>query len=233
MLEQSLEAARQGRQAALDELLELLSIPSVSALPDHDGDTRRACAWTADRLRRMGMKVEVAEVPGGRHPVISAEWLGRPGKPTLSTYYLLIADGEFTAPGLPNLLTGLRGLLYTEIVAQGAAADLHSGIFGGAVPNPLNTLAHVISALKGRDGRITIPGFYDDLVPPTAEEVELWRRVKDENTIRSLAGVRALEGEEGFSAVERTWARPTLDVHGIVGGFVGEGYKTVIPGRAK
>ncbi|TMD52245.1 MAG: dipeptidase [Chloroflexi bacterium] len=322
MLEQSLEAARQGRQAALDELLELLSIPSVSALPDHDGDTRRACAWTADRLRRMGMKVEVAEVPGGRHPVISAEWLGRPGKPTLAIYghydvqppdpleewrsppfqpalregrvyargacdnkgqvlagikaaeyafgaggpplnlrffiegeeeisgpslprflrenaerlstdYLLIADGEFTAPGLPNLLTGLRGLLYTEIVAQGAAADLHSGIFGGAVPNPLNTLAHVISALKGRDGHITIPGFYDDLVPPTAEEVESWRRVKDENTIRSLAGVRALEGEEGFSAVERTWARPTLDVHGIVGGFVGEGSKTVIPGRAK
>ena len=322
MLEQSLDAARQGREAALDELLQFLSIPSVSALPEHDADTRRACVWAADRLRRMGMTVEVAEVEGGRHPVISAEWLGRPGKPILAIYghydvqppdpteewlsppftptlrdgrvyargacdnkgqvlagikaaeyafgsggppvnlrffiegeeeitgpalpaflrqnaerlatdYLLIADGEFTAPGLPNLLTGLRGLLYTEIIAQGAAADLHSGIFGGIAPNPINTLAHVISTLKGRDGRVTIPGFYDDVVPPSEEEVEAWRRVKDEATIQRLMSVRALEGEAGFSAVERTWARPTLDVHGIVGGFTGEGSKTVIPARAK
>jgi acetylornithine deacetylase/succinyl-diaminopimelate desuccinylase-like protein len=322
MLEQSLDAARHGRQRAIDDLLELLSIPSVSSLPEHDPDTRRACDWTADRLRHMGMQVEVAEVEGGRHPVISAEWLERPGKPTLGIYghydvqpadpleewvtppfepnlrdgriyargasdnkgqvlaaikaaeysfgnggpplnlrffiegeeeisgpslprflrenaarlptdYVLIADADFTAPGLPNLLTGLRGLLYTEILAQGAAADLHSGSFGGAVPNPLNTLAHVIADLKGRDGRITIPGFYDDVVVPDPVQVEAWRRIKPDELIRRLAGVRALEGEEGYSAVERTWSRPTLDVHGIVGGFVGEGSKTVIPARAK
>ncbi|HEY8680911.1 MAG TPA: dipeptidase [Candidatus Dormibacteraeota bacterium] len=321
-MEDALRRAKEGRDQAQADLLEFLAIPSVSALPTHDADTRRACEWTAERLRRMGMAVEVADVAGGRHPVISAEWLGRPGKPTLAIYghydvqppdpvdewrtppfeptirdgrvyargacdnkgqvlagikaaehafasggpplnlrfliegeeeisgpslprflrenaaripsdYVLIADGEFTAPGLPNLLTGLRGLLYTEIVAEGAAADLHSGIFGGVAPNPLNTLAHVISALKGRDGRVTIPGFYDDLVPPSEEEVAAWDRVKDEATLKRLMAVRALEGEEEFSPAERTWGRPTLDVHGIVGGFIGEGPKTVIPARAK
>jgi len=322
MLEDALTRAKEGRGQDQADLLEFLAIPSVSSLPAHDADTRRACEWTAERLRRMGMAVEVADVAGGRHPVISAEWLGRPGKPTLAIYghydvqppdpleewtsppfeptvrdgrvyargacdnkgqvlagikaaehafatggpplnlrfliegeeeisgpslprflrenaaripsdYVLIADGEFTAPGLPNLLTGLRGLLYTEIVAEGATADLHSGIFGGVAPNPLNTLAHVISALKGRDGRITIPGFYDDLVPASEEEIASWDRVKDEATLKRLMGVRALEGEEEFSPAERTWGRPTLDVHGIIGGFIGEGSKTVIPARAK
>jgi acetylornithine deacetylase/succinyl-diaminopimelate desuccinylase-like protein len=322
MLEDALRRAKEGRAQDQADLLEFLAIPSVSSLPAHDADTRRACEWTAERLRRMGMAVEVADVAGGRHPVISAEWLGRPGKPTLAIYghydvqppdpleewltppfeptirdgrvyargacdnkgqvlagikaaehafatggpplnlrfliegeeeisgpslprflrenaarlasdYVLIADGEFTAPGMPNLLTGLRGLLYTEIVAEGAEADLHSGIFGGVAPNPLNTLAHVISALKGRDGRITIPGFYEDVVPATEEEVASWDKVKDEATLKRLMGVRALEGEEEFSPAERTWGRPTLDVHGIVGGFIGEGSKTVIPGRAK
>jgi acetylornithine deacetylase/succinyl-diaminopimelate desuccinylase-like protein len=322
MLNDALARARDGREQAQADLLEFLAIPSVSSLPDHDQDTWRACEWTADRLRRMGMAVEVTSVAGGRHPVISAEWLGRPGKPTLVIYghydvqppdpleewqsppfepairdgkvyargasdnkgqvlagikaaehafatggpplnlrfliegeeeisgpslprflrenadrvpsdYVLIADGAFTAPGLPNLLTGLRGLLYTEIVAEGAAADLHSGIFGGVAPNPLNTLAWVIATLKGRDGRVTIPGFYDDVIPPTEEEVASWDRVKDEATVKRLMGVRSLEGEEEFSPAERTWGRPTLDVHGIVGGFIGEGSKTVIPARAK
>ena len=86
MLKDSLALAKGGRDQALADLLEFLAIPSVSSLPGHDPDTRRACDWTADRLRRMGMTVEVVEVPGGRHPVISAEWLGRPGKPTLAIY---------------------------------------------------------------------------------------------------------------------------------------------------
>jgi acetylornithine deacetylase/succinyl-diaminopimelate desuccinylase-like protein len=322
VLDEALKRARESREQDLADLLELLAIPSVSALSEHDADTRRAGDWVADRLRRAGMTVEVVDVPGGRHPVVYAEWLGRPGKPTLGIYghydvqppdpleewvtppfqpairegrvyargacdnkgqvlagikaaehafatggppvnlrffiegeeevsgislgrflrdnaarvasdYVLIADGEFTAPGMPNLLTGLRGMLYTEIVAEGAAADLHSGIFGGVAPNPLNTLAHVISQLKPRDGRITIPGFYDDVVPPSEEEVASWDRVKDEAAVLRLMGARALEGEEEFSVAERTWGRPTLDVHGIIGGFVGEGSKTVIPARAK
>jgi acetylornithine deacetylase/succinyl-diaminopimelate desuccinylase-like protein len=91
----------------------------------------------------------------------------------------------------------------------------------------------VIATLKGRDGHITIPGFYDDLVPPTEEEVAAWDRVKDGATLKRLMAVRALEGEEEFSPAERTWGRPTLDVHGIIGGFIGDGPKTVIPARAK
>jgi acetylornithine deacetylase/succinyl-diaminopimelate desuccinylase-like protein len=148
--------------------------------------------------------------------------------------YVLIADGQFVAPGLPNLLTGLRGLLYVEVEAEGASADLHSGIYGGVAPNPLNTLAHVIAGLKDRDGRVQVPGFYDDVVPPTEEELAGWRQLPiDEEEQKAAMGVRALEGEAGFSPVERKWVRPTLDVHGIIGGFQGEGQKTVIPARAK
>lgn len=152
----------------------------------------------------------------------------------LATDYLFIADGQFTAPGVPNLLTGLRGLLYTEIEVEGARVDLHSGIYGGVAPNPFNSLAHVISRLKGPDGRITIPGFYDAVRPPAPEELEAWSRVPgDEDSLRADLGVHALEGEPGFGPFERRWARPTLDVHGVIGGFIEEGKKTVIPARAK
>ena len=151
----------------------------------------------------------------------------------LATDYLLIADGQFTAPGLPNLLTGLRGLLYTEVAAVGAAADLHSGIYGGVAPNPLNTLAHVIAALKDRAGRISIPGFYDGVIPPEERELADWGSLPvTEADQKAAMGVPALEGESGFTPLERRWARPTLDVHGIIGGFQGEGQKTVIPARA-
>ena len=147
---------------------------------------------------------------------------------------VFIADGQFTAPGMPNLLTGLRGLLYTEVEAEGAAADLHSGIYGGVAPNPINTLAHIIAALKDREGRVQIPGFYSRVVQPAPEELESWRRLPiDEDEQKRAMGVKALEGEPEFTPVERKWARPTLDVHGIVGGFTGEGSKTVIPARAK
>ncbi len=152
----------------------------------------------------------------------------------LKTDYVFIADGQFTAPGLPNLLTGLRGLLYTEVEAQGAAFDLHSGIYGGVAPNPLNTLAQIIAALKDREGRVQIPGFYADIVPPSAEELEDWSRLPiDEEEQKRAMGVKALEGEPEFTPLERKWARPTLDVHGIIGGFTGEGAKTVIPARAR
>jgi acetylornithine deacetylase/succinyl-diaminopimelate desuccinylase-like protein len=152
----------------------------------------------------------------------------------IPTDYVFIADGQFVAPGLPNLLTGLRGLLYVEVEAEGASADLHSGIYGGVAPNPLNTLSHVIAALKDRDGRVQVPGFYDDVVPPTEEELAGWRQLPvNDDEQRAAMGVRALEGEPGFSAVERKWARPTLDVHGIIGGFQGEGQKTVIAARAR
>jgi acetylornithine deacetylase/succinyl-diaminopimelate desuccinylase-like protein len=152
----------------------------------------------------------------------------------LATDYLFIADGQFTAPGMPNLLTGLRGMLYTEIEVEGAAVDLHSGIYGGVAPNPLNSLAHIIASLKGRDGRVTIPGFYDAVRAPDAAELNAWSQLPTgEDELRRDLGVRSLEGEAGFNPFERRWSRPTLDVHGIIGGFVEEGKKTVIPARAK
>src|SRR5215467_9294240 len=300
MLDQVLERARGRRAEAEGQLFELISIPSVSALPEHRADCRRAAGWLAQRLGSLGMDVQLADVLDGGHPVVVAEWLGRPGAPTLTIYghydvqppdpldewesppfeptvrdgfvygrgaddnkaqhlasvlaaehwfasggppvnlrfliegeeevsgrslptyirmnadrlatdYLLIADGSFEAPGLPTVVTGLRGLLYTEIEVVGPRVDLHSGIFGGVAPNPFNSLAHILAGLKDRDGG----------VPITAEQQ------------RTAMGVTELAGEAGYSVLERKWARPTLDVHGIVGGFTGAGSKTVIPARAR
>jgi acetylornithine deacetylase/succinyl-diaminopimelate desuccinylase-like protein len=149
---------------------------------------------------------------------------------------VLLWDGGFSADGRPELVTGLRGILYVELVASGPAVDLHSGAYGGVAPNPLNTLAQVIAALKDREGRITIPGFYEEVAEPGLEETGEWDRSPAfGERLRELMGARSLEGEPGFSPVERIWARPTLDVNGFIGGFTGEGKKTVIPatGRAK
>jgi len=146
----------------------------------------------------------------------------------LKSDYVFIHDGT-----LLQLLTGLRGNLYTEIEVTGAAIDLHSGAFGGLVPNPFNTLAHILAGLKDRDGRIHIPGFYDAVRDPSPEEVVQWQRLPyTEELIRRGTGVPALEGEAGYGIFERNFTRPTLDVHGIMGGFTDEGSKTVIPARA-
>jgi acetylornithine deacetylase/succinyl-diaminopimelate desuccinylase-like protein len=152
----------------------------------------------------------------------------------LRTDFLLVADGTFVAAGQPNLLTGLRGLLYTEIEVTGPRVDLHSGLFGGVAPNPLNSLAHVIAGLKDREGRVLIPGFYDDVRAPAPEELEAWGRVPvTDQDLMERMGVTELAGEAGQPTRHRLWARPTLDVHGIAGGFTGEGSKTVIPARAR
>jgi acetylornithine deacetylase/succinyl-diaminopimelate desuccinylase-like protein len=154
----------------------------------------------------------------------------------LATDCVLLWDGGFTEEGEPALATGLRGILFVEVRAEGPGIDLHSGVFGGVAPNPLNTLAHALSALKGRDGRITIPGFYDEVREPTAEELRQWEKGPDyEATVRRLSHSRALEGEAEYPPIQRQWSRPTLDVHGVWGGFMGEGVKTVIPaaGHAK
>src|SRR5919204_3661282 len=259
MLDAALKRAQGQRAQAEQDFKELLAIPSVSSLTRHRADCRRAAEWTVERLKAMGMEVELADVVADGHPVISAHWLQRPGKPTLTIYghydvqppdpldewetppfeptvrdgrlyargagdnkgqylsslkaaeyafaeggppinlrfliegeeeitgpslptfvtknadrlktdYLFIADGSFFTQQLPAIVTALRGILYTEIEAVGAEADLHSGIYGGIAPNPLNALAQIIAALKGPDGRITIPGFYDAVRPPSPEE---------------------------------------------------------------
>jgi acetylornithine deacetylase/succinyl-diaminopimelate desuccinylase-like protein len=314
--EKAIELARAGRAQAERDFAEELAIPSIGTLSRHHADCRRNADWLVDRFRKMGMETRLHEHGDGR-PTVWAEWLGAPGKPTLTIYghydvqpadpleewvsppfEATIRDGSIHARGacdnkgqhlaslkaaeyafaaggpplnlrfliegeeegggevLPNLLknhagrlrsdyvfihdgtllqllTGLRGVLYVEIEVTGAAIDLHSGAFGGLVPNPFNTLAHILSGLKGRDGHVQVPGFYDRVLPPDPGEPESWRQLPiTEEMILQLSGAPALEGEAGFDIFERNFVRPTLDVHGVMGGFTDEGSKTVIPARA-
>ncbi len=152
----------------------------------------------------------------------------------LKADFALVSDTEMFAPDLPTLCVGLRGMIYTEIEARGARTDLHSGMYGGAAPNPFIALAQVIAKLKGEDGRVLIPGFYDEVESPSDAELDTWRKLPfdEEHYRESEIGSSALTGEPGYSVLERTWARPTLDVHGMPGGFTGAGAKTVIPARA-
>jgi acetylornithine deacetylase/succinyl-diaminopimelate desuccinylase-like protein len=154
--------------------------------------------------------------------------------PQLAADFALVSDTELFAPGLPTLCVGLRGMIYTELEVRGAKTDLHSGMYGGAAPNPFIAMAQIIAYLKDEEGRILIPGFYDDIIPPSPEELAAWRSLPfDEEQYRiAEVGSRQLVGEPGFSVLERTWARPTVDVHGIPGGFTGAGAKTVIPAKA-
>ena len=316
------------KEQFLDGLKDLLRIPSISTLPENVPDIRRTAESIADELRAMGMRaVEIIDGKPGQHPLIYAEWLEAPGKPTLllyghydvqppdpldewksgpfdptvrgddifargasddkgQTYILLktvecflrsegklpinikfliegeeevggehieeyvplnkerlkadaavVCDTEMFAPGLPTLTTGLRGLVYTEVEARGASHDLHSGMYGGAAPNPMQALAEIIARLKGPDGKIRIPGFYDKVRRPSRKELDAWKHLpfKESSFLKKEVGASALTGEKSFSVLERLWARPTFEVHGIRGGFVGEGAKTVIPavGTAK
>ncbi|MGO9437971.1 MAG: dipeptidase [Terracidiphilus sp.] len=153
----------------------------------------------------------------------------------LKADFALVSDTELFAPGLPTLCVGLRGMIYTEIEVRGAKTDLHSGMYGGAAPNPFVALAQILARLKDEEGHILIPGFYDDIIPPSLAELAAWRSLPfDEEQYRiAEVGSKKLVGEPGYSVLERTWARPTLDVHGIPGGFIGAGAKTVIPAKAQ
>jgi acetylornithine deacetylase/succinyl-diaminopimelate desuccinylase-like protein len=319
------EHASANLQRSLDELFDLLRIPSISALPQHSTDVRAAAEASAQALRNAGMEgVHLAEYEGG-NPVVRGDWLGAPaGAPTLVLYghydvqppdpldewtsgpfdpvirdgkiyargssdnkgqffailkgleasfaahgklpvnvkwtiegeeeisgrtlfkYLadhkdelradavFVADNNFPKAGLPAVLTGLRGLVYTEVEVQGASADLHSGTYGGGAPNPLNAMAWIIAGLKDTGGHVTIPGFYDRVVDPTPEEMESWQRlgIDEAALLHDEVGSDAFFGESEYGLLHRLYARPTLDVHGIRGGFVGDGPKTVIPAKA-
>jgi acetylornithine deacetylase/succinyl-diaminopimelate desuccinylase-like protein len=163
---------------------------------------------------------------------ISAYVASKPAN--LKADFALVSDTELFAPDLPTLCVGLRGMIYTELEVRGAKTDLHSGMYGGAAPNPFFALAQILAKLKDENGHILIPGFYDDIIPPSAEELAAWQSLPfDEEQYRiHEVGSRQLVGEAGYSVMERTWARPTLDVHGIPGGFIGAGAKTVIPAKA-
>lgn len=146
---------------------------------------------------------------------------------------VLVSDTSLYAPGVPTLTYGLRGLCYMEVEVTGPNRDLHSGTFGGAVANPINILAAMIAKLQDKDGRITIPGFYDDVLKLSKKERENFKALKfSEKQFAKELGVAELKGEKGYTTLERTWARPTLDCNGIFGGFTGKGAKTVLPGKA-
>jgi acetylornithine deacetylase/succinyl-diaminopimelate desuccinylase-like protein len=319
----ALDFAHSNASRFLDELKSLLRIPSVSTLPEHKQDVRKAAEFLAAELKRIGMEnVRMIETAG--HPLVYADWLHAEGKPTCLCYghydvqppdplnewltppfepterdgnlyargavddkgqmymhvkslesllsttgklplnvrvilegeeevggegiakfvvqhtkdlkadFALISDTEMFAPELPTLCVGLRGMIYTEIGVRGAKTDLHSGMYGGAVPNPFIALAQIIAQLKDKNGRILIPGFYDKVKQPSSEELRTWKMLPfDEEHYRDAEiGSPSLIGEPGFSVLERIWARPTLDVHGMPGGFIGTGAKTVIPARA-
>lgn len=151
----------------------------------------------------------------------------------LSADAALVSDGSLFAPDLPTITTGLRGLLYTELHVTGAHRDLHSGQYGGAAPNAIGAAAQIVASLKDARGRVKVPGFYGRVRMPEAAERAAWSRLPftEAGFLREI-GTDAAPGEPGYDILDRLWARPTLDVHGIAGGFTGEGMKTVIPGRA-
>ena len=306
----------------LESYMELLRIPSISALPEHAADCRRTAEWVAAQLSAMGVEhVEVAETSG--HPVVYGDWLHAANAPTVIVYchydvqpvdplelwdkppfepqikdgrmlargaaddkgqlhmhlrateallatrgalpvnlrfvfegeeesssihldawleanrerlgadLVVISDTGFFDGNLPAITLGLRGLMYCQIDVVGSAVDLHSGSYGGAVENPANALARIISGLKDADGRILVPGFYDDVVELTEADRAAFAALPfDDEVYRTALGLPALAGEPGFTTLERRGARPTLDVNGIWGGFQGDGAKTIIPAHA-
>ncbi len=321
--------AKDNSERFVTELKTLLRIPSISTDPERVGDVRRAAEFVAAELMRIGMEnvrlIETSTAERTGHPLVYADWLHVPGKPTVLCYghydvqpaepldewksppfepeerdgnlyargavddkgqmwmhvkalealfvagagklpvnvrvlvegeeevggegiaafvrehgdqlkadVALVSDTEMFAPELPTLCVGLRGMIYTEMEARGAQTDLHSGMYGGAAPNPFVALAQIIAKLKDADGRLTIPGIYDKVAKPTDAELAAWKALPfDEEEYREAeVGSIALTGEPGYSVLERTWARPTLDVHGMMGGFIGAGAKTVIPAKA-
>ena len=147
---------------------------------------------------------------------------------------VLISDTALYDVGTPTLTYGLRGLCYMEVEVIGPQKDLHSGTFGGAVDNPINVLADMISKLKDKNGKITIPNFYDDVMTLTKKERENFKKLKfSDKKFAKEVGVKQLHGEKGYTTLERLWARPTLGCNGIIGGFIGDGAKTVLPSKVK
>jgi len=191
--------------------------------------------------------LEAHLMTGGRLPVnvklliegeeeIGSPHLGpfiRAHRTRLRTDAILVSDTSMIARGVPGITHGLRGLVYFQIDMEGSRGDLHSGSFGGAVVNPAFALARMIAALKDADGRVAIPGFYDDVrrLGP-AERRALARLPFREKQFQREIGAPRLVGEQGFTTLERLWCRPTLEVNGLVSGFTGEGSKTVLPARA-
>ena len=305
----------------IEELKNFLRIKSISTDENHKKDMLKGAEFVSKKLNDAGMnKVRIIKTNG--HPLVYAEWLNAPGKPTVLIYghydvqpvdpielwdtppfeptirngkiyargatddkgqiymhvksveaYLktkgklpvnvkfiiegeeeigsnnleefvkkntkllkcdavLISDTALYAPGVPTITLGLRGIAYMEVEVTGPDRDLHSGTFGGAVANPINVLAEMISKMMDRNGHISIPGFYDDVIKVSKKERERFSELKfSETKYAKEINVRELKGEKGYSTLERMWIRPTLDCNGIIGGFTEAGAKTVLPSK--
>ncbi|MGN6592082.1 MAG: dipeptidase [Terriglobales bacterium] len=190
-------------------------------------------AWMQTQRKlpvNMKFLIEGEEEVGGE----AVDAYVRQNKKALACDCVVVSDTAMFAPGLPSLDVGLRGMVYAEVEIQGPGRDLHSGLYGGVAPNPFEALARIIAGLKSPEGKILIPGFYDSVLPPSAEEMAAWKRLPfdEKQYLEEEVRASALVGEAGYSVQERTWSRPTFDVHGMPGGFTGPGSKTVIPARA-
>ncbi len=190
----------------------------------------RTLARTGKLPVNVKFLIEGEEEVGGE--AIEAYVKSKPAR--LQADAAIICDSEMFAPELPTICVGLRGIIYGELHITAASQDLHSGVYGGAVPNPLQAAAEIIAALKGRDGKVAIPGFYEAVQAPTMAEREAWASLpfNEEEYRAKEVGAKQLTGEPDISVLERVWARPTFEVHGIKGGFIGDGAKTVIPAKA-
>ena len=183
----------------------------------------------------LGLPVNVKMIIEGEEEV---------GSPSLATFLaanagrlacdvVVVSDTGMLGKGIPTIATGLRGLAYMEVYVQGPAGDLHSGGYGGAVVNPANALAEIIAGLKDDDGKVTIPGFYDRVRDISQADRENMRRLPhSDEAFLAETGAPALDGETGYTTLERIGFRPTLDVNGMLSGFTGEGAKTVLPAKA-
>ena len=187
--------------------------------------------WLAERGRlpvNVKFLIEGEEEVGSPNfePLLEAE------KKRLACDVIVVSDTDMWSADVPTTCVGMRGLVAFDVRVRTAEIDLHSGLFGGAVPNPAHVVARLVAALHDHDGRVAVPGFYDDVRPLTAdEEASLAAIPVDEEEWRRMAGVQRLEGEVGRSLLERIWTRPTCDVVGIDVGYAGEGMKTIVPAR--
>jgi acetylornithine deacetylase/succinyl-diaminopimelate desuccinylase-like protein len=189
-------------------------------------------AW----LRTTGeLPLNLKVIAEGEEEIASAhfEEFVRANRDRLKSDYCVVSDTAMVAKGFPAITYALRGLIYFELRVEAASSDLHSGNLGGVAPNPAQALAEILVRLKDSAGRILVPGFYDGVRPLSEEERRQFARVPfDESALKQTYGLTALHGEAGFTPTERNWARPTLDVNGIWGGYQGPGAKTIIPAWA-
>ncbi len=186
-------------------------------------------------IRTTGLPVNVKYMIEGEEEIgsPSLEAFIEAHRDLLTCDLCLNGDSGILAPDVPSIVYALRGLAYFEIHVQGPASDLHSGTFGGVVENPAQALCRLIAGMKDERGRITLPGFYDDVRPLSEEErADLAKLPQTDAWWQEQTGAPALFGEEGYTATERATARPTLDVNGLLSGFIGEGTKTVLPAKA-